>query len=369
MNSISILVVLVLTSILILCLALYSGFTSQTLDSKARLPFELMREAYLASKTSLVSGSGVGIYEQYTQKPGGTAKSLRIRADVKVWFDNNKYHIELLYKNNPTRVRSTKIICDGEVLMKTEEYIAPASKKSLTRTELFAADALRTSPDRAGFPFNPGKLPDAVFYIGKKLDRFAHEMNISVVGADGYVGRCPYDKDRMEFDFSSRIGYNVSSSRIYNEGQTRAVAESHAEWSRSDRIWFIKSIRNFFHPSTSSAIEDALTYLHFQPNASVDNSLFRVSALQMTPNSAIIDRRPNAPHRMYRNQPLHGTTDSELDRMAEYIKSLPARDPKGNRTTPFPIRFWFLLGGSILIGFGFFWMLWRRWFSRNPNGK
>jgi hypothetical protein len=349
---------LMILFILFLPFSLRGFGDSHAAPPRARL-ITVVREAYNAATGNLTSGAGVGVYEHSTQQGDGRTMTIRVKADAKIWFDKDKYHISLKYNENAGPVRSTTIIYDGDMLIKTDVSVAPGSKKLYTRTELFPVANAQSPPYMAGFPFNPSKLPDAAFILGRKLDQITDKIEITEQPTGGYLATCPYDNDRMEVHFLPQYGYNASSLRIYNKGKDRAVAERQTIWGQEKGVWFVKSITRTIYPPALPASKDVLVYHQFQPNIAVPKELFRVASLQISENSSIIDRRPGSEHRVYRAKPLGETSGADVDKMADYIKTLPPRH-QGAQHPSSSSQLWLLIGGTALavVGAAF---LWRRW--------
>lgn len=344
-----------LTSALAYCVLLTNSQLVYSRSAEDKY-ISLVREAYLASRDGLRSGIGSGIYESYVQR-GKADKDLlpQIRAKVKLYFEDKKYHVRLDYQRNETVAKSRIIICEGKNILTSEfgdqKKIAPTGASVMIFKDL--------SHDRraaqAHFFFNPRDLVDEVL----ELESVLTVPTLSVTQArDGkLLGAYRIGDIQCCFEASSKYGYNVASWKVFYEGSNSLAQDHRAVWERVDNVWIVKSITKDLNALDGTRIRHVLTYDSFEVNPKMPDGIFSFNALNIPQGTRILDQTPDADVReYYYNRPLPSTGQSQLDDLLAQVRSL---HHQAIPTPPRLRRYSLLLTGAMLCFLGLL-LIWRR---------
>ncbi len=156
-------------------------FLSSFASAEARLNPDLMaiQESYAAAMDKLVSGSGKGTYEVYAASAGKRSKSeLKVKANVNVSFDRNKFYIHLEYeKDSIHHLESRIIVYDRTAILvnKMSKLIRPNDSEG----DFFEAKPTLPIMRKICFDYNPCQMPAEIMGGADILPKYASSLTIT----------------------------------------------------------------------------------------------------------------------------------------------------------------------------------------------
>jgi hypothetical protein len=291
-------------------------------DGANQDPVRLIDEAYLAARDNLRSGIGTGILEIHRQEPGSEQWELIVKARAKIHFSGRKYHIRLEHeKDKVFNQEANVIIYDGTALVvnRISKLIRPKGAEA----EILPVEEKDTSPTRAGFPFDPTKLPQVLLNVNTLVRKYNSSMKLTSREGGGYAGRCRTPILSIQFTALPEFGYNVGSVQLFLLEHNFLHQELKATWNRSDNVWYVKSLFKQVNIVNGEKTRISFAYESFKPNADVPPEMFRFGALELPQDSRILDQRPEAEIRSYRNTPAKNSEDRQIEDLLEHVETLP----------------------------------------------
>lgn len=317
----------------------------------------LVLEAAKATKESLKSGSGEGVFRRWDPKG-----NLTYDIPFSIAFKGDKYRLRLHYRKKPSAhsiYDNRIVVSDGSAIFSRDVgQDGKGAPGEITNDYIMATRGIplnlvtRTRPE---FP------SERVFEHAVKLEKLP----------DGTI-RGAYDmtaKARASFDCSPRVGYRlVRYEHVRNTGP-RMGAEYTYEWRRVDGTWYVHR----FH--SDDWIEGALferremRYDKFRPNAAVGDETFTLAALGLKPGDHLLD------HRAGRQSPFHEVAQSadargkQVDSMVDQLKALPWKYPERPLTGGWWPRVG-ILAINVLAAFAvvLIWLAWRKRVRHKTGG-
>jgi hypothetical protein len=293
-------------------------------------PTTLARQASLAAKSDLRSGSGIADFEHYVRADGQSKFELRTKATCTIRFDRGKYFLRMDYKIDADHrnCESRIMVFDGKTLIVNEmsKNIHPMGAWGMIND----ISPQGHMPIRYGFPFDPSRLYFFVFDSDASLSQ--KKLPVKVVMLPSKEIHLAYsltDKVRCEADLLPQFGYNPARSAAWNSevSKTDPVDEKTAEWAQSDGVWYVKSLDEREIYEGGRKTHTVFKYTEFSPNAQIPASQFELKALELKKGELIMDQRPDAPVRSYKYQENDTTTQKSLDGLAKQIEQMPIHAP------------------------------------------
>jgi hypothetical protein len=347
----------------VLLVAFLSQDQVQAQVSKAE-PLDLVREAYLATQSSLRSGSGEAIFESYARPLHSEQWQLRVRAKCRIWFRDSKYHIRLVYdKDEDRNLKSRVIINDGSALLTNcrSPRLMPLGEEGA----IYDANTNANTPVSAAFPFNPAKLPDAFLSIEALVKTPDLHLEVKRVGENLCRGTFQAGNDHSRFEAAARDGYNVSSWQAFSTGSVKPVQSHTGVWLRDMDSWYVKSVTIDFNPAKAPSTREVLSYSKFVVNPSVDDSYFKFEALELKVGARILDQRREAKELIYYNTVKNPTDQAKLDKLSDAVSSLSKTEFPSLALRSSWLWYTLIIAAVLLSGVGCV-LLWRR-SSRTPS--
>jgi hypothetical protein len=268
---------------------------------RAAEPLEVIREAFRASSQGLTSGIGKGAYRHYRAR-GDDDWQLKQDADLTVYFDGKKYHIDLAFHRDDLREDDARrIIYDGEAV--TEAWFTPAVHPA--GAQAYVSSALQydglNRPWNGIFRWDVAQLSRNVWDLERSTRKAgAGDLEIAqttdgdlilthrLIGRDWIRAKCP-----------RRSGYNIARLQHFNERQNRPAREVRIEWKQGPGgLWYVRWLdETQVLRDAKGAVwrtRDVVKYTEFEPNAKVDPKRFTEESLGLPARSRILDGRPGA---------------------------------------------------------------------------
>jgi len=279
----------------------------------------LILDAFKASVESVQSGHGTGAYQVMEVTDNGDSKLLE-EAAVDVWFDRNKYLLELNYKGTPKpQLGKKRIICDGVSIIHSEFWQGvPHPTGAVGFLESTERDVRQ--PGDGLFLWDMSCLPKQVFnaeaFFSKKPPHKVFWVQDGVV----LRGKCDITENiGFEFAASEEFGFNAFEMKGINKGDNELAKYINARWKLIDGHWCIDKIVQRLKSKVW-----AFTYKTFTPNVSVSTEKFSIDALELPENSRIIDQRANiTPRSFYYVRRNNNNTQGKVESLVKQVSELP----------------------------------------------
>lgn len=288
-------------------------------------PVKLVREASVAAKINLRSGSGSAVFERYVKMPGKTDLELVRKADCKILFDGDKYYIQLDFRVDKTSNDQTQIVvCDGKAIITKE--VSPLFRPNGSQGAVFPIRGANIRSYSADVPINPAKFQDAIMDVAEAIKKF--DPAIAWNNETGAIeGTFASQNIINRFVAGPKAGYNVEHRSVINcdVSKTEPVTEFVAKWEQSNGVWFIKSLQETFKSQSGLMTRWKLEYSSFSPNVPVAPEQFHLNALRFEKGVRILDQRPGVPVRSYEFGVSRETDSAKLDSLVGQVESLPVR--------------------------------------------
>jgi len=305
---------------------LLSGTSAYSEDKQtAPDPVELIRQASLAAKTNLRSGSGKAIFEKHVKMPNEREMKLVRKADCTILFDRDKYFVRLDFVVDESSKDKTQIVvCDGKAIITNE--ISPLFHPNGAQGAIFPIRGGNIRSYSSDVPINPSKLQEAIMDADEAIKRF--NIDIRLNKANGMIeGIFRAENIIQQFVAGPAAGYNVERRTILNTNvsKTEPVTEFSAKWEQKDGVWYIRSLQETFKSEDGLNTRTLLEYTSFLPNVPVPAEQFHLNALKFAKGVRILDHRPGAPVRSYEYGLSRETDPSKLDTLVGQVESMPIR--------------------------------------------
>jgi len=277
------------------------------------------RAAPKAATEKLVSAIGAGEFRLLRQNKEDDEPKLWSMAKVHVYFDRDKYHVQLAYdkmvvlSSKTASGKSNASLVDGKyddvrIIANDDAVYVVNFSKSIHPTgcggKIYARDQLKTAAAASGFPWSEPvriwrELPDMDGII-KNIG--ADAVAFSEIGEGRFLARYPAGNPTAEFEVERTAGFNVTRCRVLNPKQKDPVQKSDATWKQVKDTWFVTEFveewdnrevdpeRGYFRRST-------LKYETFEANVRVGPDLFALKSVPIPVGSRFIDRRQKAASR------------------------------------------------------------------------
>jgi hypothetical protein len=283
-----------------LCLALGFGLAAAS-SARGEEPSEIVRAAYRASSEGLKSGIGQGRYRRYQAAPGGEWQ-LKVEADIRTYFDGDKYHIDMTFLRDGLRHNtSARIVCDGRRVMMTwfSPQIHPVGAHTIVE-EPAAVGGIVRRPDDGTFPWDVAHLSGNVWNGQGFVNAVATGTVVfRETSAGDLVGTNPIvrNRSRVQVECPRRFGFNMARAVVSVEGEDRPRREYLLRWKLAPGgLWYVTTLQEVFEmrsPGNKGIRLDreVLMYSRFEPNARVAPSLFTEESLQMPDGCRVFEQQ------------------------------------------------------------------------------
>lgn len=199
-------------------------------------PVDLIREASVAAKANLRSGSGKAVFERFVKMPGKTDLKLVRKADCTIHFEGDKYYIRLDFKVDKSSEDSVQyVVCDGKVIITNE--LSPLFRPKGAQGAIFPVEGTNIRGYSADVPFNPTKLREAIIDVDEAIRRF--KPDITSNKDTGIIeGTFSQGNIIQRFAASPASGYNPERRLVFNTeiSMTEPVTEYVAKWGGGNRF-------------------------------------------------------------------------------------------------------------------------------------
>jgi len=332
---------------------------------EANEPGLLAKEAFLAAKTRLFSGTGTGRYEVYRAE-GGQEPVLSAEAGIAVHYSNGKCYIKLNYRDKAHFPSSLTIISDGKTILSSR--FSPLFRPIPAEGAMDDLEGDRKTLARAGFPFNPNYLY-LQHYLDIKELLASKAVTVSfekLPDEKGYKGTYTVGMVRVDFTFTSQSGYNIDSVQKYSERSPLPISAYKLQWAQTDGIWYVKRIEEIHNWLNGMRTRSILDYESFIVNPSIDEKWFSFSSLELPENARILDNRPGANPRAFLNKTTSEAPTGALDEVLQQLDVAVLPIPRSNATS---WRKVLLLSSLVvtIIGLGLVW--YRRFTARKAKKR
>jgi RNA polymerase sigma factor (sigma-70 family) len=261
------------------------------------------------------SAAGTAAFEAYEFEREAMAQP-HTKGKVQVYFDGGKYQLRYKYEYRQRQSVPAKFGDGEKVVDVTPADVAVIFDGAVTREVVYSTHWFRPTGCQVNLR---ERLRDASWGIWldhpaelwrealdvkalvKDLGRDA--LTLTRVG-DGTL-RGSYrlknaPKVRVEFEARPADGYNVSSVRAFNEGESRPAQTAKVTWSRAKDVWYVKELVTELDSraaaGTGKLYRLVFRYESFETGAKVDPALFTLDCLAIPPNTRIMDQRSGGGH-------------------------------------------------------------------------
>jgi hypothetical protein len=272
-------------------------------------PLDLLLKAS-GEVRKLRSAAGKAVFEGYALD-GKEKPEPHTKGKVNVYFDGGKYHLRYKYDYRQRRAVAAKEGGGKQTAEMTPEDVAVICDGAVTQEVIYSAFWFRP----AGCVVNlRDRLRDASWGIA--LDHPAElwrqvldvEALLKDVGRDavtltqlesgtirGFYRAKNAPKVRAEFEARPADGYNVSTLRVFNDGETQPAQTAQATWARAKGAWYVKELVTELdgrRPAGDGKLNRLVfRYESFEPGAKVDAKLFSLDCLRIPADTRTVDQR------------------------------------------------------------------------------
>jgi RNA polymerase sigma factor (sigma-70 family) len=262
----------------------------------------------------LRSAAGMAVFEGYALE-GEEKAGPHTKGKVSVYFDGGKYHLRYQYDYRQRQTLPAKagggkkvaemtpddvaVICDGAV---TQEVIYSAFWFRPAGCQVNLRDRLRNASWGICLD-HPAELWREVLDVDALVKDVGRDA-LTLTRLESGTIRGSYrlmnaPKVRVEFEARPADGYNVSSLRVFNDGETRAAQTARATWARASGAWYVKELVTELdgrRPAGGGKLNRLVfRYESFEPGAKVDPKLFTLDCLAIPTNARTLDQRQGRP--------------------------------------------------------------------------
>lgn len=303
---------------------------------------DLVRAAARSALDSITSGKGSGVFTRVL----GPDATPQLDVRFELMFSGDKYRIGLEFRPvNGRSPRYPKIIavCDGTAI--ASAVFADGIKPGGCRIHVYEAGygpgMLATATANA-MHHEPRRLPGQLYQI----DFFRYDDPSIEDRGDGLVWlRRTTERVEREYAADPRQGLNIVTYRKRTKGDGGVVYETTntGEWGQQDGVWFLRKLTEEDREDGTIVGCSVLAFDEFQVNPLVSDDEFKWDQLNLCADGVVVDQRPNAPSRGYKNVPSTDEDERRLDTLVERVKALPPTSPPAARSTGGSHRIWILV--------------------------
>jgi hypothetical protein len=289
------------------------GQEKETERKPAPAPLDLLLKASRDVR-NLRSAHGTAVFEAY-ELGRDEKEEPHTKGKVSVYFDGGKYHLRYTYDYRQRRTVPAKVGGGEDFTSMTPDDVAVIYDGAATREVVYSAhwfrpagcvvnlrDRLRDASWGVGFD-HPAELWREALDVEALVKDLGREALTLTQLDDGTIHGSYLLKNaarvRAEFEARPADGYNVSSVRVFNEGEARPAQTSKATWSRTKDVWHVKELVTELDSrgpaGTGKLYRVVFRYESFEPSAQVDPKLFTLDCLAITPGAHTLDQRSVGP--------------------------------------------------------------------------
>lgn len=318
-------------------------------EDVAAEPVNLVRAAARAARDNVKSGKGRGVVRRFE----GPVESLSMEAQFHLVFDSVKYHIALDFKaveGKAPMYERIVAVCDGDTLATAmfSDRIKPSGCSIEIHEPGTAIRGATKAVDCS--PYCMPKLLARKMILDRDLKCEEVEdgaMRLSMIWDSG---------GQTDFEANAAHGYNIVRVNDWGKGDDGVTYRTvqTGEWDHDGTVWFLRRL-------TDEKLEDGtlvgrweFTYEDFEANVAVSDEEFRWAKLPSCADGVVVDQRPGARVRAYRNEVSSRTTEHKLDTLIERVQAL---QPVSSRPSEKPPRArgssrrkWLILSGLVGVG-------------------
>jgi len=273
------------------------------------------RAAPKAVSENLRSAIGAAEFTVLTQHKGDDEPNLWSKAKVHVYFDEGKYHIQLLYEKMLRRVsttdndgKTTERIADGRyddvriVVDDDAVYVVNFSERIRPTGcggDIWSKEQLKTGLAMSGFPWaEPARLWRELPDVGQIIKNLGEDaIAFSEIGEGRFRATYPVAMPYAELDVERSAGFNVTAFPVFNPKQKNPVQRSEATWKQIDGAWYVTEFINDWdnrevEPERGHFSRSTLEFKSFEANVKVEPDLFSLKSVPIPARTRFIDRRP-----------------------------------------------------------------------------
>lgn len=214
-------------------------------------------------------------------------------ANVAIELDGKKFFLTIDDKLiQPALPKFTKrtAVSDGNSITITQ--FAPQYRPHGCETEVYGAGYPEFVDATKGIRVNLLDLGVELVDVALARTRF----DLQVIALDNSQYRVAYDLSKhtaMQFDVEPKLSYNIVRSQV-SSPEIKYVETKVVDWKQAGENWFINGIDETEERDGKVEMHRVLHYDEVELNPRLDASKFTVDALDPTPGSRVIDRRPGA---------------------------------------------------------------------------
>ena len=341
------------------CLMLALLCATHEVSSQERDVLNLAREAALAARTGLDTGSSEGTYRQYDGY-GKLVKNVRFRAV----FDGDKEHYDLALlpgdDGQPPHDHRRIVVRDG-----SETFLGRFSKH-LRKTGGEGAVYDKTVLNSA-----TKSLKDSIReMVGGLLpleEMEEYEVDVKKLSGGHYLGTyevTPEDNYGVTFEVAPDLAYNVvSRTNLGGPTDKQSGQKFFADWKKGGDRWYVSRVVEEMYEEGALVWRTETVLTTFEPNVPISPDLFTLNALELPPGSRIHDLRPPEGPRLadsgkpiqytpkiYRLPDTEGKIEQQrADRLVEQVEAMPLLYQREQVRSAWGLRIWGLAIGLLGI--------------------
>ena len=316
------------------------------------------REAALAARTGLQTGSATGVFKKYD---ADEVLSYHVRFSGVFDGDKEYFHLEFLPAHEGDTPRDSKriIVRDG-----SDTFVSRFS------THLVKVGAVGTIYPDASLAAASGTIAHSIKEVVRGVFPLGgiekYDVRIEKLPNGHYAGAYVVPpQNRMTFEVAPEKGYNAVSCTVFGGPQGEQNGQKFfADWTKQDGRWFANHFVEELHVAGKLRRRNEIELVEFKPNVPVSPKLFTLSALELPDGARILDHRRAGKIPVYHKLgDKDRTAEAQSERIIEQIEAMPKMY---ERHEPTKVRGWRISGVIVgLLGLAAIVVI---WFVRQRRG-